>query len=158
VLAAAEEHRAGFEPDLLSAQPTRHLIVVTCMDARLDLFRMLGLELGDSHILRNAGGRVTDDLVRSMVLSAHWLGTREVLVIHHTGCGLLGVTNEEIHERVAAVTGANADHIDFLPFDDVARSVTEDVEQVRACKLLPADMVTWGAVYDVGDGSLTRVI
>src|SRR5690606_42035714 len=109
-LQAAEQFQVGFEPNALSASPVRHIVVVTCMDARLDLFRLLGLELGDSHILRNAGGRVTDDVIRSLVLSSHWLGTREVLVIHHTACGLFGVSNDEICERVASDTGNHADH------------------------------------------------
>jgi carbonic anhydrase len=157
VLAAAEQYRRDFEPNLLSAAPTRRLAVVTCMDARLDLFRLLGLDIGDSHIIRNAGGRVTEDIVRSLVLSSHMLGTREVLVIHHTGCGLHGVTNAQISERVARATGADATHIDFLPFDDVNCSVACDVAAVRECKLLPHDMVVWGAVYDVATGTLSRV-
>jgi carbonic anhydrase len=157
VLAAAEQYRKEFEPNDLSAAPTRQLVVVTCMDARLDLFRLLGLDIGDSHIIRNAGGRVTDDVVRSLVLSSHMLGTREVLVIHHTGCGLHGVTNAQIRDRVVEATGAEASHIDFLPFDDVTRSVERDVAAVRACRLLPSDLVAWGAVYDVATGTLTRV-
>jgi carbonic anhydrase len=157
VLAAADQYRAEFEPNSLSAAPTRRLVVVTCMDARLDLFRLLGLHIGDSHIVRNAGGRVTEDVVRSLVLSSHMLGTREVLVIHHTGCGLHGVTNTEIRDRVEGATGADASSIDFLPFDDVRRSVECDVAAVRACPLLPRDLVARGAVYDVATGTLTRV-
>ncbi|HEX7095961.1 MAG TPA: carbonic anhydrase [Acidimicrobiales bacterium] len=156
-LAAAAQHQAGFKPGARSAAPARHVAVVACMDARLDLFRLLGLEVGDAHILRNAGGRVTDDVIRSLVLSSHALGTREVLVIHHTGCGLLGTTNDELRARVHAATGQRADHIDFLPFDDAHASVRHDVELVRACELLPADLVAWGCVYDVADGSLTQV-
>jgi len=113
VLAAAAAYQQRFVADNLSAAPTRHLVVVTCMDARLDLFRLLGLEIGDAHILRNAGGRVTDDVLRSLTLSNHWLGTREVVVIHHTGCGLFGVHNDEIHARVHDATGADASSIDF---------------------------------------------
>jgi carbonic anhydrase len=158
LLDAATQFRKSFEPNTLSARPARHIIVVTCMDARLDLFRLLGLEIGDSHILRNAGGRVTDDVVRSLVLSAHALGTREAVVIHHTGCGLLGATNEDLRSKVLEATGRSADHIDFLPFGDVTASVKQDVERVRECALLPTDMTAWGCVYDVDDGSLTRVV
>lgn len=157
-LEAAAQFRARFEPNTLSAAPSRHIVVVTCMDARLDLFRLLGLEIGDAHILRNAGGRVTDDMIRSLVLSSHALGTREAVVIHHTGCGLLGATNEGLRTQVHAATGHRPDGIDFLPFDDVTDSVREDVERVRKCELLPHDMVAWGCVYDVNDGSLTRVV
>ena len=157
LLEAAEHFRSTFEPNTLSASPSRHIVVVTCMDARLDLFRLLGLDIGDSHILRNAGGRVTDDVVRSLVLSAHALDTREVVVIHHTGCGLFGASNEDLRNKVLDATGWHADHIDFLPFRDVVASVQQDVDVVRSCTLLPSDMVAWGCVYDVHDGSLTRV-
>jgi carbonic anhydrase len=156
-LAAAEQFQKSFELNTLSASPVRHVVVVTCMDARIDLFRLLGLEIGDAHILRNAGGRVTEDVVRSLVLSSHALGTREIVVIHHTGCGLFGATNEDLRNKVLDATGWSAEHIDFLPFRDVVASVKEDVERVRECTLLPAEVTTWGCVYDVDDGSLTRV-
>jgi carbonic anhydrase len=156
ILQAAAVHAAQFEPDQLTAAPIRHLVVLTCMDARLDLFRLLGLRIGDAHLLRNAGGRATDDAIRSMVLSSHWLGTREFLIVHHTGCGLHGVTNEEIRDRVEGVIGRRPT-IDFLPFHDVEVSVREDVERVRNCQLLPPDSVVWGAVYDVHTGALTEI-
>ena len=156
MLFAARRYADAFVPDELTAAPTRSIVVLTCMDARLDLFRMLGLEIGDSHILRNAGGRVTDDALRSLMLSAHWLGTREFAVIHHTGCGLHGVTNEQIADKVAAATGVRPD-VDFLPFDDVEASVRHDVERIRRCQTLPAESVVWGAIYDVHAGRLIPV-
>src|SRR4051795_6103722 len=104
---------SGFHTSDRTPQPSRHLVILTCMDARLDLFRSLGLEVGDAHILRNAGGRASDDAIRSLVVSTHLLGTREILVIHHTNCGLEGITDEEIAQR----TGV--DGIDYLAFDDV---------------------------------------
>lgn len=102
--------------------------------------------------------RVTDDVVRSLVLSSHALDTREIVVIHHTGCGLFGATNEDIRHRVLESTGWTADHIDFLPFRDTAASVIEDVARIRECHLLPPGTTSWGCVYDVVDGSLTRVV
>src|SRR3954454_19589765 len=99
---------SGFHTSDRTPQPQRHLVVLTCMDARLDLFRALGLEVGDAHILRNAGGRASVDAIRSLVVSTHLLGTREIGVIHHTNCGLEGITDEEIAER----TGV--DGIDYL--------------------------------------------
>jgi carbonic anhydrase len=157
LLNAAEKFRDTFTLNELTAAPVRHIVVLACMDARLDLFRLLGLEIGDAHILRNAGGRVTDDMIRSLLLSSHALGTREVVVIHHTGCGLHGQSNDELRSRVHDGSGGDAGHIDFLPFEDVQASVRFDVERIRACTLLPPDMAAWGAVYDVSDGSLTRV-
>ena len=153
---AASRYHDSFVANELTAAPTRGVTVLTCMDARLDLFRLLGLEIGDAHILRNAGGRVTNDAVRSLMLSAHWLGTREFAVIHHTGCGLFGVTNAEIADRIDAATGSRPE-IDFLPFDDVHKSVREDVERLRRCPTLPTDAVVWGAVYDVHEGRLITV-
>jgi carbonic anhydrase len=157
VLAAAAKYSTMFIPDQFTAAPTRHLVVLTCMDARLDLFRLLGLAVGDSHILRNAGGRATDDAVRSLILSSHLLGTREFVVIHHTGCGLHQITNEKISNLVEEATGTRPT-IDFAPFDDVDVSVTVDVERIRTCPMLPLDAVVWGAVYDVHTGTLRQVV
>jgi carbonic anhydrase len=157
LLQAAKQFQATFTLDELTAAPVRHIVVLACMDARLDLFRLLGLHIGDAHILRNAGGRVTDDMIRSLLLSSHALGTREVVVIHHTGCGLHGQTNDALRSKVHEGSGGDAGHIDFLPFEDVSASVRNDVGTLRECDLLPPDMTVWGAVYDVKDGSLTRV-
>jgi carbonic anhydrase len=141
----------------LPPAPRKGLVVVTCMDSRLDVFRMLDLDIGDAHILRNAGGRVTDDTLRSLVLSMHLMATREVFVIHHTGCGLHRVSNESLRSKVHSATGEDASHLDFLPFDDLLASVAEDVERVRSLPLLPDGIVVTGAVYDVHTGTLHRV-
>jgi carbonic anhydrase len=155
--AAAAEWAEHFEPNRLTASPVRHVLVLACMDARLDLFRLLGLEVGDAHIVRNAGGRATEDAIRSIVLSMHALGTREVVIIHHTGCGLHAVTNEQLRELVGNATGHVPDEIDFRPFDDVVQSVRDDVAIVKACKYLPEGISVWGAVYDVDTGVLAPV-
>src|SRR3954471_15994616 len=112
-------------------QPARHLVILTCMDARLDLFRALGLEVGHAHILRNAGGRASVDAIRSLVVSTHLLATREIVVIHHTNCGLEGLTDADVAEQ----TGVR--DIEFLAFDDVEDSVRVDVEAIRTCGHLP---------------------
>ncbi len=156
MVASAERYRASFQHDDLTASPTRRVAILTCMDARLDLFRLLGLQIGDSHILRNAGGRATDDAIRSLVLSTNALGTREIAVIHHTGCGLHGQTDDTIADRVEEVSGLRPS-MRFHAFDDLITSVTEDVTLVRACPYLPQGTIVWGAYYDVGDGSLTTV-
>ena len=156
MIEAANRYSNDFVANELTAAPTRGVAVLTCMDARLDLFRLLGLEICDAHILRNAGGRATNDAIRSLMLSAHWLGTREFAVIHHTGCGLFGVTNAEIADRIDAATGSRPE-IDFLPFDDVHTSVREDVDRIRRCPTLPNGAVVWGAVYDVHEGRLITI-
>ncbi|MEX0658926.1 MAG: carbonic anhydrase [Egibacteraceae bacterium] len=149
----AERFAQGGRP----AEPARGVAVVTCMDARVHPESLLGLELGDAHVLRNAGGRVTDDVLRSLIISAHVLGTREYLVIHHTRCGMLGATNDALRARVAAATGADASGIDFLPFDDMDDSVRDDVQLIRASPHLPADATVSGYVYDVDTGALSAV-
>lgn len=120
------------------------------MDARLDLFGRLGVAVGDAHLLRNAGGRVTDDVVRSLALSTQLFGSREIGVIHHLDCGLQGRANDDL----VRATGVD---IDFLPFDDIDASVIGDVERIRALPWLPADALVWGGVLSVHDGSLRTV-
>ena len=152
VLAANDAYqRDAFHSSPRTPQPKRHLVILTCMDARLDLFRSLGLETGDAHILRNAGGRASDDAIRSLVVSAHLLGTREIGVIHHTNCGLEGVTDAQVAERTG-VTG-----MAYLSFPDARESVPDDVERIRRSGHLPAGVVVWGAVYDVDSGALDVV-
>ena len=156
---ANESYAAMASRPVHSPRPVKHLCILTCMDARLDLFRALGLWQGDAHILRNAGGRASTDALRSLVLSSHHLGTREFAVIHHTKCGLYGGTNEEIRAVITEQTGgADASHIDFLPFDDLPGSVRADVEAVLGCGLLPSDAVVWGATIDVDTGALNVVV
>ncbi|MFN8035354.1 MAG: carbonic anhydrase [Acidimicrobiia bacterium] len=147
----------AFEGTPLDARPARHLALLTCMDARLDLFRELGLAVGDAHIVRNAGGRATDDALRSLALSAHKLETREFGVIHHTECGLHGASNDELRRLVSAGSRAAAVDVDFLPFDDLDASVTADVTRVIESQLLPPEGRIWGAVIDAHHGEL-RVV
>jgi carbonic anhydrase len=156
MLANAARYQETFRHDDLTAKPTRRIAVLTCMDARLDLFRLLGLQIGDAHIIRNAGGRATDDAMRSLILSSNALDTREIAVIHHTGCGLHGRTNEAIADQVEQISGSRPD-LEFHAFTDLVASVGEDIARVRASPFLPHDTVVWGAVYDVGDGSLTPI-
>lgn len=158
MLKANEAYASSASRPIHSPRPTKHLLLLTCMDARLDLFRAFGLWQGDAHILRNAGGRASTDAIRSLVLSSHHLGTREFGVIHHTDCGLFHTTNEAIAAKVADGGGGDASHIDFMPFDDVAASVIEDVQAIKDCGLLPADGVVWGGVFDVDEGTLDVII
>ena len=153
VLAANEAYRSG-DSVVASrpAQPARRLVILTCMDARLDPFPALGLALGEAHILRNAGGRASADAIRSLVVSAHLLGTTEVGVIHHTKCGMEGLTDEEAAVRTGVAGLA------FLGFADLVRSVEDDVETILRCAHLPADFTAWGAVYDVDTGELRVVV
>lgn len=141
----------------LTAMPVRHIVILTCMDARIDNFDAFGLAVGDAHILRNAGGRVTDDVIRSLLLSSDLLGTRYVAVIHHTQCGLWGTTNEEIRQRIQDERGIDASTIDFRPFQDADEAVRDDLACLAASPLLRKDISYAGFVYDVANGRMRLV-
>jgi len=126
------------------------------MDARLLPSRFLGLEEGDAHVIRNAGGRVQDAL-RSIVISQRLLGTNEVLVIHHTDCGMQTFKNEDLYAKVQEDLGADASDIDFLPFPDLEQSVRDDVRFLEESPLVPDDVSIRGFVYDVKSGKVTEV-
>lgn len=127
------------------------------MDSRLHVAQALGLALGDAHILRNAGGRVTDDVIRSLVISQQQLGTREIVVLHHTDCGAQSFTNEAFAAQLERDLGVSVHGKDFLPFSDVEESVREDVRKLRESPLIPDDIVISGAVYDVNTGRISEV-
>ena len=137
----------------LPMPPGRAFAVVTCMDARIDPAKALGLEEGDAHVIRNAGGIVSDDALRSLVISHHLLGTQEALVIGHSDCGMLTFTNDDLHERL----GPDSHGVDFHPFPDVEARVRESVERIEQSPLLPESFTATGYVYDVRTGALNAV-
>lgn len=141
----------------LSIKPKTKVAIVTCMDSRLHVAPALGLALGDAHILRNAGGRVTDDMIRSLVISQQQMGTREIVVLHHTDCGAQTFQNEEFQEHLKAELGVDVSDQDFLPFQDIEESVREDMQLLRESPLIPDDVVISGAVYDVDTGRMIEV-
>jgi carbonic anhydrase len=154
---ANESYIAGFEKGSLVMPPARQFAGITCMDARIDPARALGLEEGDAHVIRNAGGIATDDAVRSLVISHHLLGTREAFVIGHTDCGMLTFDNPTLHGILEERQGVDASDVDFLPFPDVAAQVTQSVRSVRDSGLLPDDYELHPFVYDVASGRLVPV-
>jgi carbonic anhydrase len=146
-------YASHFTKGELAAPPARRFAVVTCMDARLDPAKALGLEEGDAHVVRNAGGLVTDDALRSLAIS-HWeLGTEEVFVIAHTRCGLLTLENDALRGKI----GDAANGVDFLPFKDLDESVRDSVRRVCESPLLPDSFGATGMVYDVESGRLRLV-
>jgi carbonic anhydrase len=157
LLAANERYAAGFDKGHLPAPPARHVAVLTCMDARIDPAKMLGLQEGDAHVIRNAGGRASDDAIRSLVISYKLLGTREFLVIHHTECGMQTFTNEQLRDQLRRDLNADASGIDFLPFSDLEQSVREDVQTIRSSPLIASDISVTGFIYDVRSGRLRQV-
>lgn len=157
LIRANEQFAEQFDRGCLPAPPARRVAVVTCMDARLHPERFLGLDLGDAHIIRNAGGRVSDDAMRSLIISSHLLGTNEYLVIHHTDCGMLGLSDEEFRRKLESEVGVDTSHIDFLAFADLEQSVRDDVARVEADPLIPDGVIVRGFVYDVRTGKLAEV-
>lgn len=141
----------------LSIKPKTKVTIVTCMDSRLHVAPALGLALGDAHILRNAGGRVTDDMIRSLVISQQQMGTREIVVLHHTDCGAQTFENGPFQEYLKEELGVDVSDQDFLPFQDIEESVREDMQLLIESHLIPDDVVISGAVYDVDTGRMTVV-
>jgi len=157
-LAANAKYAGNFTKGDLPMPPGRKTAVLVCMDARIDPAKALGLEEGDAHVIRNAGGRASDDAIRSLIISNELLGTREFVVIHHTDCGMLTFTNDQLREKLNDELGVDASGIDFLPFSDVPQSVRDDLATLRATPLLPKEIPVRGFVYDVTTGALTEVV
>ena len=150
MLAANDAYAAAHPPHVTDARPSRRVAVVTCMDARIDVFAVLGLRVGEAHVIRNAGGRVSDDVLRSLALSTHVLGVDTVIVMQHTGCGLAGVTDEELRARTGADLG-------FLPIDDHAEVLRSDIEVLAGTPYLTPVREIAGFVYDVATGAVEDV-
>jgi carbonic anhydrase len=150
-LLAANEAYASARANVADPRPGQHLAIVTCMDARIDVFATLGLHLGEAHVIRNAGGRVTDDVLRSLALSSHLLGVNTVVVMQHTKCGLAGVTDDYLRE----VTGAD---FGFFPIDDHAAALREDIETLTTKPYLSPLTRIAGFVYDVESGEIDDLV
>jgi carbonic anhydrase len=176
ILAANQKYAADFgDRAKLAMPPARHFAILTCMDARLDPAKFAGLTEGDAHVIRNAGGRASDDAIRSLVISYKLLGTREWFVIHHTNCGMEFFTNEVMRGllsnslETAALTdkgfqdvgkgpGSRAgEFIEWLTIRDQQRSVSDDVQRIRDHPLVPKNIAIYGYVYDVKSGRLFEV-
>ena len=154
VLAANRDFAADFVDDGLPGKAARGLAVVTCMDSRIEPLRMLGLQRGDAKILRTAGARVTDDVLRSLVLAHHLLGVERVVVVAHTDCGMAKATDEVVHATVAERSGVDSRSLDFQTISDQTATLQHDVQRIRSSPYLPDAMPVLGAVYDVRTGRL----
>lgn len=158
VLAHNEGFSLTFTGASLSAPPVRKLLVIACMDARINIQTALGLNYGDAHILRNAGGTVTDDVLRSAIVSTNVLGTREVMVINHTGCGMMGCTDHGLREKLAEQYGpTDQAPADFHAFTELDGHVRDQVAKLRDHPWIPADTTIRGFTYDVQTGTLHEV-
>jgi carbonic anhydrase len=154
ILSANARYAASFRHGDLGPAPTRRLAVLTCIDTRLEPHSMLGLEPGEVHLLRNAGARVTEDVLRGLIVAVNLLGVERVCIVHHTRCRLCGTSNEELRSQISDIRGADATSWDFAPFDSHQAALEHDVGIIRACALLPADLHVGGFLYDVDTGML----
>ena len=157
VLSANESYSTDFEKGSLAMPPARRFAVLTCMDARIDPARALGLEEGDAHVIRNAGGLASDDAIRSLVISHHLLGTQEAFVIGHSDCGMLTFSNDDLRETLRERQGLDASHLDFQPFPDCGERVAASVRRIRESGLLPESFTIHGFLYHVETGRLEAV-
>jgi carbonic anhydrase len=158
LLHANELYSQSFRMGRLPRSPRLQLAILTCMDSRIDPDRILGLQEGDAHVIRNAGGRASDDAIRSLVISYRLLGTREFLIIHHTDCGMQKITNQQMHEELLHDLGADVSDIDFLPISDPDETVRADVESIRSSPMIRHDISVHGFVFDVSSGRLREVV
>jgi carbonic anhydrase len=140
----------------LEAEPSRRLAIVTCMDSRLDVLAALGLGVGEAHVLRNAGGVVTDDVIRSLAISQRRLGTREVMLIHHTECGMQKLSDDEFREELREATGV-APSFAIESFSDAEADVRQSILRVRRSQFIPHREAVRGFVYDVDSHGLREV-
>jgi carbonic anhydrase len=154
LLAANRRYSAGFDDPGLSGVAAKQLAVLTCIDSRIDPLAMLGLSAGDAKILRNAGARVTDDVLRSLVLAVNLLQVSRVCVVQHTECAVIGSTDDDLRGRLAQSRGLDASGWDFLASTDGASTLRTDIDRIRSCELLPRDLEVAGFVLDVHTGEL----
>lgn len=158
VIAANERYAGGFSLGHLPMPPGRKLAVVACMDARLTVEEVLGLKTGDAHIIRNAGGIVTDDALRSLIISHHLLGTQEFILIHHTDCGMLTFKDDDLRAKLHQQTGTDTVAPDrFHAFSDLAEDVRQQIQKIKSHPWLPAGIPVRGFIYDVKTGRLEEV-
>jgi carbonic anhydrase len=151
-----EEYAAGFDKADLPLAPAKKVAVVACMDARLHVAKLLGLEEGDAHVIRNAGGVVTDDEIRSLAISQRLLGTEEIILIHHTGCGMLTFTDDDFKRQLRDDTGVEPDW-SAEAFDDLEGNVRKSMERIKANPFIPKKDSVRGFVYEVETGKLREV-
>ena len=176
VLAANRDYAASFgDKGKLAMPPSRQFAILTCIDARLDPAKYAGLAEGDAHVIRNAGGRASDDAIRSLVISYKLLGTREWFVIHHTNCGMETFTDDVMrgllasslntstidakgwHDSGGGEGSREGEYIDWLTIHDLPQSVVDDVRRIRHHPLVPKSIPIYGYIYDVGTGRLEEV-
>ncbi len=151
-----EAYAESFDKGDLPLPPARGVAIVACMDARLDIHKILGLEEGDAHVIRNAGGVITDDEIRSLAISQRLLGTREIILIHHTDCGMLTFTDEELKQQIHEEVGMKP-HFSMESFSDLEEDVRQSMRRIEANPFIPHTENVRGFIYEVETGRLREV-
>ena len=151
-----EAYAESFEKGDLPLPPAKGVAVVACMDARLDVHKMLGLEEGDAHVIRNAGGVITDDEIRSLAISQRLLGTSEIILVHHTDCGMLTFTDDELKQQIQEDVGVKP-HFSMESFSDLEEDVRQSIRRIQASPFIPNKDSVRGFVYEVESGRLREV-
>ena len=151
-----ERYANSFDKGDLPMPPAKQIAIVTCMDARLSPYVMLGLSEGDAHVIRNAGGVITDDEIRSLMISQRLLGTREVMLIHHTDCGMLTFSDEELREQIQQEVGIKP-HFPLETFADLEEDVRQSIKRIEASPFIPHKDSVHGFIYEVETGHLREV-
>lgn len=146
----------SFDKGDLPMPPGKHVAVVACMDARLNVYGMLGLTEGEAHVIRNAGGVVTDDVIRSLTISQRLLGTQEIILIHHTDCGMLTFSDDEVRARIQADVGIKP-HFPMESFSDLEEDVRQSIARIKASPFVPNKDNVRGFVYEVETGRLREI-
>jgi carbonic anhydrase len=156
LLTNAGQYQASFDKGALPLPPARHIAIVACMDARLNVYGLLGLSEGDAHVIRNAGGVVTQDELRSLAISQRLLGTKEIILIHHTDCGMLTFTDDEFRQDIEKETGVKPTWA-AEAFSDLDEDVKQNIGRIRAETSIPHKESMRGFIYDVATGGLREV-
>jgi carbonic anhydrase len=151
-----ERYAESFDKGNLPLPPAKAVAVVACMDARLDVHKILGLEEGDAHVIRNAGGVITDDEIRSLAISQRLLGTREIILIHHTDCGMLTFSEDEVKREIQEEVGMKP-HFSLESFSDLEEDVRQSIRRIQASPFIPHKDSVRGFVYEVETGRLREV-
>jgi carbonic anhydrase len=157
IIEASLTHAENFSDGDLSALPQARLAIVTCMDTRIDPLAIFGLDIGQAHVLRNAGARITTDVIRSLIKSINQLEVERVVVMHHTDCGAAKIKIDGLRSAVTAATGNDPQEVDFHLIDDPAQALADDVEAIRTCPYFPVGTAVAGMNYDVHTGVVTTI-
>jgi carbonic anhydrase len=158
LLDANRRYRTAFHDSGVAGVAARGLAVLTCIDSRIDPLAMLGLQAGDAKIIRNAGARVTDDSLRSLILATNLLGVTRVCVVHHTECAMVGTTEDEMRARIGSLRGVDAADWDFLVSTDQLATLRADLALIAACPLLPDSLEVGAFIFDVHSGELVPAV